>query len=73
MSSIAVKDYYNSRTIRERGFEALTKELGTVGAVYFIRQFSEGHGDWTQERQAVLADTTMQDIEQELAELRKNK
>ncbi|GHT13819.1 hypothetical protein FACS1894170_10200 [Planctomycetales bacterium] len=59
--------------IRERGFAALTKELGMVRMVYFIRQFPKGHGDWSQERQAVLADTTTQDIEQYLAELRKNK
>ena len=52
--------------IRKKGMEALTRELGVVGAACFIRQFDPGEGDYTQERGALLSGTTMADIERQL-------
>ena len=60
-------------TIRKMGIEALTRELGAVGMIHFIRQFDPGEGDYTRERNALLADTTMADIEHQLAEFTKKK
>jgi len=48
--------------IRERGFTALVKELGPSGMAIFIRQFENGNGDYTQERDELLADLTIDDI-----------
>ncbi|MDR0446370.1 MAG: hypothetical protein LBH17_04970 [Oscillospiraceae bacterium] len=47
-------DYRNQNDLRKAGISALKKELGTVGAVYFLRQFSAGEGDYTREREKLL-------------------
>jgi hypothetical protein len=64
-------DYRNPNVIRKLGMEALTKELGPVGMAYFIQQFDRGEGDYTAERNSLLADVTMEDTLRELDEMRK--
>ena len=49
-------------TIRERGFNALTKELGPSGMAMFIRQFEKGSGNYTEDRDELLKDLTIDDI-----------
>lgn len=56
----------NPSLIRKMGIDALTKELGAVGMAYFIRQFTNGEGDYTKERESLLSGMTMEDIEREL-------
>ena len=63
MNNRPVSDYRNPGLIRKMGLEALTKELGPVGMAYFMRQFDQGEGDYTVERQTFLADMTLEDIE----------
>ena len=58
----AAVDFRNSAFIRKAGMSALKKELGTVGATYFIRQFSAGQGDYTAEREKLLQGITMDEI-----------
>ena len=48
--------------IREKGFNALTKELGPSGMAIFIRQFDNGSGNYTEERKELLKDVTIDDI-----------
>ncbi|MCL1819090.1 MAG: hypothetical protein FWG36_00375 [Oscillospiraceae bacterium] len=48
--------------IREKGFDALTKELGPSGMAIFIRQFESGKGNYTEERDELLKDLTIDDI-----------
>ena len=48
--------------IRERGFSALTKELGPSGMAIFMRQFDNGSGNYTEEREELLKDITIDDI-----------
>jgi len=50
------------KTIRERGFNALTKELGSSGMAIFIRQLENGSGNYTEEREELLKDLTVEDI-----------
>ena len=57
-------------TIRERGFNALTKELGSSGMAIFMRQFENGNGDYTAEREELLKDLTIDDI---VASIKKRK
>ena len=52
----------NLSVIRERGFNALTKELGPSGMAIFIRQFDNGSGNYTEERDELLKDVTIDDI-----------
>ncbi|MCL2571566.1 MAG: hypothetical protein FWE11_04105 [Defluviitaleaceae bacterium] len=48
--------------IRERGFNALKKELGSSGMAIFLRQFENGSGNYTEEREETLKDLTIDDI-----------
>jgi hypothetical protein len=40
--------------LRERGLDALRRELGTAGMLRFLQQFSMGSGDYTAERWQLL-------------------
>lgn len=42
--------------LRRKGFAALVESLGWINAVRFIRQYEQGQGDYTRERQSVLPD-----------------
>ena len=48
--------------IRARGFDALTRELGPSGMALFIRQFDNGSGNYTEEREELLKDLTLDNI-----------
>jgi hypothetical protein len=65
MSNVLI-DYNNPVALRKAGLDALTKELGPLGMALFMRQFDGGYGDYTAERDALLKDITMDDIEREL-------
>jgi hypothetical protein len=54
---------HNPAVLRQLGIEALTKALGPVGMVRFMRQFNMGSGNYTEERQALLSGITMEDFE----------
>ena len=56
-------ELYNPSLLRQKGIEALTVALGPVGMAYFFRQFEQGHGNYTSEREALLADVSMEDFE----------
>ena len=55
--------------VRKAGMFALRKELGTAGAAYFIRQFTAGQGNYTTERDKLLADFTLDEIIKNVREL----
>ena len=62
MSSKTALNYRDQRTVRRMGMAALKERLGSVGAVYFLRQFIVGSGDYTKEREALLYDLTFDEI-----------
>ena len=66
MNGNAAIDYRNPNTIRKLGIDALTKELGPVGMAYFIRQFDKGEGDYTSERELLLKDLSIEEIERNI-------
>jgi len=55
--------------LRKSEIEALTKELGPLGMALFLRQYDNGYGDYTAERDDILKDITIEDIERDLAAL----
>jgi len=69
MNESTAIDFRNPAMIRKAGMSALTKELGTVGAAYFMRQFSTGQGDYTAERDKWLAGISLDDIVKNVREL----
>ena len=62
-------DLRNPEIVRKAGMTALKKELGTVGATYFMRQFSTGQGDYTNERRQLLKGITLDEIVENVREL----
>ncbi len=48
--------------IRSQGLEALKRELGVVGMIRFMQQFSNGHGNYTEERHEWLNKLTAEEI-----------
>lgn len=58
--------------IRTVGMRALSRELGATGLVRFLQQFEMGHGDYTAERHDWLDPYTVQDIVQQIRELRES-
>ena len=42
--------------IRQEGLKALREKLGSVGMIKFIQMYSDGEGDYTEERRKKLKD-----------------
>ncbi|MCL2048104.1 MAG: hypothetical protein FWG87_05185 [Defluviitaleaceae bacterium] len=57
--------------IRERGINALTRELGHSGMAQFIRQFDNGSGSYTEERDELLKGVKLDDIVASIKERKK--
>jgi len=62
MSSNAAVDFRNPTAVRNAGVSVLKKELGVVGAFYFLRQFNVGKGDYTAERDKLLSGISSDEI-----------
>jgi hypothetical protein len=69
MSDNASIDFRNPALVRKAGLSALKKELGAVGAAYFLRQFSAGQGDYTAERDELLDGITFEEILKDVREI----
>lgn len=54
--------------IRREGLKALKEKLGVEGMIKFIQMYSDGKGDYTQEREELLKDVTIEDFEKFLEE-----
>jgi hypothetical protein len=65
----ATADFRSPALVRKAGMSALKRELGTVGAAYFIRQFSTGEGDYTAERDGLLQGITLDEIIKEVRDI----
>ncbi|MDR0424304.1 MAG: hypothetical protein LBH39_02410 [Clostridiales Family XIII bacterium] len=73
MDRNAAIDYRNPNIIRKMGIDALTKELGPVGMAYFIQQYDRGEGDYTAEREDLLADLTAENLLMDLDTMRRQR
>ena len=56
--------------ITQQAIALLTKEIGIVDTVRFLNQFTTGYGDYTEEREALFADLTLEEILSVLKEKR---
>jgi len=54
--------------ITQEAIELLTKELGIVATLRFLGQFTTGYGNYTEERESLFKDMT---LEQVLATIKK--
>jgi len=57
--------------INLQAIHLLYNELGVVDAVRFLRQFSQGYGNYTQEREVLFADKSLDEIVTEIEKRRK--
>jgi len=57
--------------VNQQAIRLLYKELGVVDAVRFLRQFIQGYGNYTQERENLFADKSLEDIIDEIENQRK--
>jgi hypothetical protein len=52
--------------IRMEGWKALTERLGPAGAMRFMMQYDTGYGDYSDERRAIFADVTLEELLQRI-------
>jgi hypothetical protein len=57
--------------INQQAISLLYKELGVVDAVRFLNQFTQGYGNYTQEREALFANRSLEEIVSEIEKRRK--
>jgi len=62
MNTNTAIDFRNPTVVRNAGVSALKKELGIVGASYFMRQFNTGTGDYTAERNELFRNVSSDEI-----------
>jgi hypothetical protein len=48
--------------ITQQAIDLLFKEMGIVNTIRFLNQFTTGYGDYTQEREALFKDLTLDEI-----------
>ncbi len=59
--------------IRSHGLEALRRELGAVGMVRFLQQFSNGEGDYSVDRHQWLDKLSREDVLAQISALQQGK
>ena len=57
--------------VNQQAINLLYKELGVVDAVRFLKQFTQGYGNYTQEREVIFANKSLEDIVNEIEKRRK--
>lgn len=57
--------------VNQQAIHLLYKELGVVDAVRFLRQFTQGYGNYTHEREDMFADKSLEDIVNEIEKRKK--
>ena len=63
--AVTVKDL---EKIRQDGLKALKDKLGSVGMIKFLQMYSDGKGDYTEERKVNLKNLTKEDLQNYLRE-----
>jgi hypothetical protein len=57
--------------ITTQALKVLYKEIGIVNTVRFVNQYTTGYGDYTQEREQLFADMTLDSIVSEIKRKRR--
>jgi len=57
--------------INQQAISLLYKELGVVDAVRFLKQFTQGYGNYTQERDVLFGKKSLDEIVNEIEKRRK--
>ena len=54
--------------IRKQGLKALREALGPVGMIKFLQMYSDGKGDYTEERRKILEELSEEELREFLEE-----
>lgn len=57
--------------VNQQAIHLLYKELGVVDTVRFLKQFTQGYGNYTQERDTLFENKSLDDIVNEIEKRRK--
>ena len=57
--------------INQQAIHLLYKELGVVDAVRFLKQFTQGYGNYTEEREVIFGKKSLDEIVSEIEKRRK--
>jgi 50S ribosomal subunit-associated GTPase HflX len=57
--------------INQQAINLLYKELGVIDAVRFLKQFTQGYGNYTQEREEMFVNKSLDEIVSEIEKRRK--
>jgi hypothetical protein len=57
--------------INRQAIHLLYQELGVINAVRFLKQFTVGFGDYTEEREVLFGSKTLDQIVNEIEQMRK--
>ncbi len=57
--------------INQQAIRLLYEELGVIDAVRFLKQFTQGYGNYTQERDSLFADMSLDEIVNQIEQRRK--
>lgn len=57
--------------INQQAIHLLYQELGVINAVRFLKQFTVGFGDYTEEREVLFGSKTLDQIVNEIEQVRK--
>lgn len=57
--------------VNQQAINLLYKELGVVDTVRFLKQFTQGYGNYTQEREFIFENKSLDDIVSEIERRRK--
>jgi hypothetical protein len=57
--------------INQQAIHLLYQELGVINAVRFLKQFTVGFGDYTKEREVLFASKTLDQVVNEIEQMRK--
>jgi hypothetical protein len=66
-------DTLNPVELRAAGYKALADTLGPLGMAKFLRQFDQGHGDYTRDRKKWLRDQSVQTIAKRIRARKKSR
>ncbi len=56
--------------ITKDALEVLSKEIGIANTIRFINQFAIGYGNYTQDRERIFEDMTLEEILSEIKKMR---
>ena len=56
--------------ITREALDVLSREIGIVNTVRFVNQFTTGYGNYTEERERIFRDMTLDDMVAEIKKMR---